>query len=60
MNMMGNFGGFVSPLVVPYVLKLTNDNWNVNFYIFAAVYVVGALAWVFIDPVTPLEEQVKD
>lgn len=60
MNMMGNFGGFASPLVVPFVLKMTNDNWNVNFYIFAAVYVVGALAWLFIDPVTPLEEQVPD
>lgn len=60
MNMMGNFGGFVSPLVVPWVLSLTNDNWNVNFYIFAAVYVVGALAWLFIDPVTPLEKQVPD
>ena len=55
--MMGNFGGGVSPLVVTYVLSLTNNSWNVNFYMFAAVYGVGALCWFFIDPVTPLESQ---
>ena len=59
MNMMGNLGGAVAPLVVPWVLTLAGGSWNVNFYTFAGVYVVGALAWFFIDPVTPLEEQVK-
>ena len=60
MNMMGNAGGAVAPMVVPYVLAATNNNWNANFIMFAVVYVLGALCWFFIDPVTPLEEQTKD
>ena len=55
MNMMGNAGGALAPLMIPYVLSWTNNNWNVNFWMFAAVYFLGALCWVFIDPVTPLE-----
>lgn len=60
MNMMGNLGGAVAPLVVPIVLAAAGGNWDMNFYMFAVVYLVGALAWMFIDPVTPLEQQVKD
>jgi nitrate/nitrite transporter NarK len=59
MNMMGNLGGAVAPVVVPWVLLQTWGSWNVNFYTFAGVYVIGALSWILIDPVTPLEEQVK-
>jgi MFS transporter, ACS family, glucarate transporter len=56
MNMMGNAGGAVAPMAVPLILAATNNNWSINFYVFAAVYGLGALCWVFIDPVTPLEE----
>jgi nitrate/nitrite transporter NarK len=59
MNMMGNFGGFVSPIVLGYILNLTG-NWNINFYLTAGFYVLGAISWWFIDPVTPLEKQVRD
>lgn len=59
MNMMGNLGGFVSPIVIGYVVEQTN-NWNLTFYMTAAVYVAGAVCWLMLDPVTPLEEQVKD
>ena len=59
MNMMGNAGGALAPMVVPFVLKATNENWNANFAMFAAVYFLGALCWLFIDPVTPLEERAK-
>ncbi len=60
MNMMGNLGGAVAPAIVPMVLAAAGGDWNVNFYTFAGVYLVGAIAWFFIDPVTPLEEQVPD
>ena len=60
MNMMGNAGGALAPMIVPYVLLATNNNWSANFWMFAAVYAVGGLCWLFIDPVTPLEEQVRD
>ena len=59
MNMMGNAGGALAPMIVPLVLKATHDNWNANFQMFAAVYFLGGLCWLFINPVTPLEEQVK-
>jgi MFS family permease len=59
MNMMGNVGGALAPLLVPLILGWAGGNWNVNFQVFAAVYFVGGLAWLFIDPVTPLEQQVS-
>jgi len=63
MNMMGNFGGALPGIVVPLVLGLTApaagvpQSWNAAFYLFAAVYAIGGIAWLFIDPVTPLEAQ---
>jgi nitrate/nitrite transporter NarK len=60
MNMMGNFGGALSPVIVPPLLTAfaapgsTDPNWSVAFLLFAAVYAVGGVAWLFIDPVTPL------
>jgi MFS family permease len=59
MNMMGNFGGFLSPIVIGYIVQRTN-NWTLTFYVTAAVYLLGAVFWLMLDPVTPLEEQVKD
>ncbi|HKB57385.1 MAG TPA: MFS transporter [Lacunisphaera sp.] len=58
MNMVGNLGGFFSPVVLGYVVGRTGD-WNLTFYVTAGVYALGALCWWFLDPVTPLEQQVK-
>ncbi|MDW8129832.1 MAG: MFS transporter [Bryobacterales bacterium] len=54
MNMMGNFGGALAPVVLGYVLEKTGS-WLLNFYIMAGIYLLAALAWRFIDPVTPLK-----
>jgi MFS family permease len=56
MNMMGNLGGFVSPIVLGYIVGRTGD-WNITFYVTAGIYLFGALCWWLVDPVTPLEEQ---
>ena len=56
MNMVGNVGGFLSPIVFGYIVGRTGD-WNLTFYVTAAVYVIGTLCWWFIDPVTPVEQQ---
>ena len=65
MNMMGNFGGMVGPTVVGLVLAattvtttagVTTKNWELVFAISSGVYFLGALFWLFIDPVTPLEK----
>ena len=58
MNMMGNLGGFVSPIVLGYIVGQTG-NWNLTFYVTAGLYLLGAICWWLLDPVTPLDEQVK-
>ena len=55
MNMAGNIAGFVSPAMVAYILSWTGRNWIITFYVSAAIYFVGAVCWLFIDPVTPLD-----
>src|SRR4029077_15783990 len=56
MNMMGNIGGAVSPTAGGYILGLTNNNWDVTFYVSAAIYFMGSFFWLLMDPVTPLDE----
>ena len=55
MNMAGNVGGALSPFVIGYILYWTNNNWNLTFYVSAAIYLMGIVCWKFLDPVTPLE-----
>ena len=54
MNMMGSIAGASSVLVVGYLLAWTGD-WTVTFYISAAIYLVGAVCWLFLDSHTPIE-----
>jgi MFS transporter, ACS family, glucarate transporter len=59
MNMLGNLGGMTGPVVVGYILSPVNptrQDWHLAFLIFAAVYFLGALCWLLIDPVTPIEK----
>jgi MFS transporter, ACS family, glucarate transporter len=58
MNMVGNVGGFLSPIVLGYIVGRTGD-WNLTFYVTAGVYFFGALCWWLIDPVTPLALEEK-
>jgi MFS family permease len=55
MNSWGNLGGAVAPAVIGYVLAATSNNWNVTFYISAAVYAAAIPCWMFLDSVTPIE-----
>ncbi len=57
MNMMGNLAGGMAPLIVGYILEHSNKNWALTFYISAAIYMAGMVCWMFIDPVTPLDEE---
>ena len=56
MNMMGNIAGGVAPVAVGYILKFSDHNWRITFWVSAAIYLLGALCWRWIDPVTPLEQ----
>jgi MFS family permease len=59
MNMMGNLAGFVAPSVGGYILQNYQGNYNIFLYLMASVYLIGAAAWPFIDPVTPMEREVQ-
>ena len=59
MNSVGNLAGVALPVAVPYILIWANNNWNVVFYVSAAVYATGILSWVFLDSVTPLQREAK-
>lgn len=57
MNFWGNVGGGLGPFMIGYFLSWTNNNWNFTFYVSAAIYFMGLLFWLFLDPVTPLDER---
>ena len=56
MNMMGNLAGFAAPAIGGFLMDRTHNEWNLLIYLMAGIYVLGAMCWPFIDPVTPLEE----
>ena len=49
MNMLGNFAGFVAPLVFGLILQATNS-WALVMDTMAAAAVVSAASWMFIEP----------
>jgi sugar phosphate permease len=55
MNSWGNLGGAAAPLVIGYLLAYSGNNWNLTFYISAAVYAAAIPCWLALDSVTPLE-----
>jgi sugar phosphate permease len=55
MNMMGNIGGSLSSFLIGVILQQTH-NWQILFYVSAAVYFMGNFCWMALDPVTPLEK----
>jgi MFS family permease len=50
MNMMGNFAGFVAPVVGGIVLQRTQGDWNSLLYIMVASAFVSAACWLFLKP----------
>jgi MFS family permease len=56
MNMMGNLGGAAGAYVIGALLEKYH-NWNLPFYMSSAVFAVGAICWIFIDPVSSLDAQ---
>jgi MFS family permease len=55
MNSWGNLGGAVAPTVIGYVLAASGSNWNLTFYISAAVYAAAIPCWYFLDSTKPIE-----
>jgi MFS transporter, ACS family, glucarate transporter len=49
MNMIGNFGGTLSPIVVGQAVDRL-QSWTLPFYIAAGVFAFSAVMWLFVDP----------
>jgi predicted MFS family arabinose efflux permease len=54
MNMWGNMGGAIAATLNGYLLRWFHANWNITFYVSAAIYLVAVVLWKFLDPVTTL------
>src|SRR3954447_6493539 len=50
MNMLGNLGGFVAPVIGGIILAHTGGNWNLVIEVMAALAVISALCWLYLDP----------
>ena len=51
--------GVAGPYVVGWVLDHTQKDWHLTFLISTIIYFMGAICWIWIDPVTPLEKKAK-
>jgi ACS family glucarate transporter-like MFS transporter len=49
MNMVGNIGGTIAPVVVGYAVD-RRGSWNIPFYVTAGVLTIGVVMWMLIDP----------
>lgn len=53
MNTAGQVGGVLSPVVIALIVD-RYANWNAPLYFSGALYLAGALCWLFIDPRKPI------
>lgn len=58
MNSSGAVGGILSPIVVGFVVQHF-ANWNAPMYFAGALYLVGALCWLGIDPTRRLTDDTE-
>jgi nitrate/nitrite transporter NarK len=56
MNMMGNFGAWMFPIAVPWLLTRFGS-WDAVLVVFGALYVVAALFWLLVKPEGTIVEQ---
>jgi ACS family glucarate transporter-like MFS transporter len=50
MNMLGNFAGFVAPVVGGLLLVRTGGKWNPLLYSMVGAAVISAVCWLYLDP----------
>jgi len=49
MNMVGNIGGAIAPIVAGYAVE-KRGSWDIPFYATASLLAFGAVVWMFINP----------
>ena len=50
MNMLGNFAGFVAPVVFGFILQYTHANYSIVMYTMAVAAIVSGACWFFLEP----------
>jgi MFS family permease len=58
MNSSGAVGGILSPIIVGFVVQHFGT-WTAPMYFTGALYILGALCWIAIDPRKPVVDTVK-
>ena len=56
MNMSGTIGAFMMPIVLGYMIgdiKETGGDWNLIIYFVAAIYILGSVSWLVVNPNDP-------
>lgn len=53
MNTSGQIGSVLSPLIVSFCLKYWG-NWDVPLYLMGGLFLLGAVAWCFVNPCRPV------
>jgi ACS family glucarate transporter-like MFS transporter/ACS family D-galactonate transporter-like MFS transporter len=54
MNMCGNIGSAVFPMLVPFFLRQTDDNWDLVLFLFVGLYIIAAGFWLLADAAKPI------
>jgi nitrate/nitrite transporter NarK len=49
MNMFGNFAGFLAPVMSGTILQATANNWNLLISLMAAISLLAASCWFFLE-----------
>ena len=53
MNMAGNAGAFLLPIVLGYLIghiERTGGDWSLVIYLIASIQLLGSSCWIFIKP----------
>ncbi|MGA7342121.1 MAG: MFS transporter [Terracidiphilus sp.] len=57
MNMLGNLGGFIAPVIGGIILQRTGGNWNLVIDTMVGAAMVSSLCWLYLDPESAQEQR---
>jgi len=60
MNTAGQIGAFLSPIILGSFLVEGAENWETPLHLAGALFLAGALCWLFVDPRRPIRDVSPD